>query len=122
MVQSCLIVLVVGTIAGSAPVSGTADAGVLPAFVLCLAYFLGTVLFVKTMIRERGNPAYRRWSVGYHLLALAPAAWASPWATVLFAWLLVRAMLLPGRRLNPMRVGLIEFANSALLLACVALL
>ena len=50
VVQSCLIVFVVATVAGTRP------AAVLGVFVLCLAYFGGTVLYVKTMIRERGNP------------------------------------------------------------------
>jgi hypothetical protein len=34
-----------------------------------------------------------------------------------FAWLLVRAWALPGRRLIPRQVGLIEVGNSAVLLA-----
>lgn len=130
VLQSCLIVLVVATIAGTV----TADAFV--AFVLCLAYFLGTVFYVKTMIRERGNPRYRRWSAWYHLVALGVAAaaqlaGAAPsqrstatglWAGALFAWLLARAVLLPGRGLPPKQVGLIEMANCAALLAIVALL
>ncbi len=114
--QSCLMVFVVATVAGARPT------GVLDVFALCLAYFLGTVLYVKTMIRERGNPAYRRWSVGYHLLALAVVGWLSPWAAALFAWLLLRATLLPVRGWTPKRVGLIEMANCVLLLALVALL
>lgn len=132
--QSSLILLVVATIAGSSPVFGMpshsaaslvpggANAGVPPAFALCLGYLLGTVLFVKTMIRERGDRAYRRWSAGYHLVALAVAGWwAGPWAAAFFAWLLARAVLLPRLRLHPKQVGLVELANSALLLACIAL-
>jgi hypothetical protein len=116
VLQSCLMVFVVATVAGTRPTA------VLDAFALCLAYVLGTVFYVKTMIRERHNPAYRRWSVGYHLLALAAVAWLSPWAVALFAWLLLRATLLPGRGWSPKRVGLVETANCVLLLACVALL
>lgn len=116
VVESCLMVLVVATVAGTPP------ADVLGAAALCAAYFLGTVLFVKTMIRERDDPAYRRWSAGYHLVALVLAAWLSPWAGALFAWLLLRAVVLPGRRLSPKQVGLIEIANSVVLLACVTVL
>lgn len=105
VLQSCLMVLVTG--------------GTLPAFVLCLLYFGGTVFYVKTMIRERDNPAYRRWSIAYHAAALPLAAWATWWAAPLFAWLLVRAAVLPGRGWPPKRVGLVEIANCALLLACV---
>ncbi len=32
-------------------------------------YFFGTAFYVKTMIRERGNPAMLRASIGYHALA-----------------------------------------------------
>ncbi len=103
-----------------ASVAGTAATAVLGVFVLCLAYFLGTVFYVKTMIRERHNPTYRRWSISYHLFAVAIAGWLSPWAVALFAWLLVRAALLPRRGLTPKRVGLVEIANCVLLLACTA--
>jgi hypothetical protein len=113
---SCLLIPVVATVAA------TPLTTVIPAFTLCLAYFLGTVCYVKTMIRERGNTVFRRWSIGYHLVALVVAAWLSPWAAVLFAWLLTRAALLPGRDWSPKRVGLIEIANSLLLLLVVAML
>jgi len=115
VLQSCLVVLVVATIAG------TVTAAALVAFLLCLAYFLGTVFYVKTMIRERGNPRYRRWSAWYHVAALGVVAATGPWAAALFAWLLARAVVLPGRGLAPKRVGLIEMANCAALLAIVAL-
>jgi len=82
VLQSCLIVPVVATVAGRPPTT------VLPVFVLCLAYFI----FVSL-----------------------PAAG-------LFAWLLVRAVVLPSRGWSPKRVGLIEMANCALLLVCVCLL
>jgi hypothetical protein len=50
------------------------------------------------------------------------ALWVGLWAGVLFGWLLVRAVLLPGRGWRPKRTGLVEFANCLLLLACVAFL
>jgi hypothetical protein len=116
VLQSCLMALVVTTVAGHRPATG------LPAFVLCLAYFTGVTLYVKTVIRERGNPAYRRWSIGYHAAAVAAVAWVGPWAVAVFCWLLLRAVLLPGRRWSPLRTGLVEMANCLLLLGCVALL
>jgi hypothetical protein len=116
VLQSCLMVLVVATVAGTAP------ARVLAVFGLCVAYFAGTVFYVKTMIRERGNPAYRRWSIGYHLLAFAVACCLGPWIAALFGWLLVRAAVLPGRDWHPKRVGVVEIANCLVLLACTALL
>jgi hypothetical protein len=118
VVQSCLVVFVVATIAGTDPVEAAWVAGA------CLLYFTGTALFVKTMIRERGSLAYRRWSVAYHAgalaVTLAVVPWLGPALPVLFAWLLARAWLLPGRPLAPRHVGLIEIANSLLLLAAIA--
>jgi hypothetical protein len=122
--QSCLMVFVTATVAGVGP-----DA-VLVAFLAVLGYFTGTVFYVKTMIRERGSLAYRRASVAYHAVALAVMTWAaaSGWAgtsggvllIVVFAWLLVRAWLLPSRPLSPKQVGVIEIVNTVLLLIAVS--
>jgi hypothetical protein len=110
VLQSCLMVFAAGTAAGVRP------AALLGVFAACTAYFLGTVFFVKTMIRERGNPTFRRWSAGVHVGALGIAAWLGPWLAALFAWLLVRAVVMPARRLSPKQVGLIEIGNCVLLL------
>ena len=115
VLQSCLMVLVAATVAGVAPTR------LLPAFAATVAYFAGTAFYVKTMIRERGNPSYRRWSIGYHLLALLLTSWLSPVLAGLFGWLLVRAWVLPRLRLTPLQVGLIEIGNCALLLAAILL-
>jgi FtsH-binding integral membrane protein len=113
--QSCLIVFVVATIAGQPP------AHVATPFLLTLLYFTGTVLYVKTMIRERGNPAYRRASIAFHTAALAVALWLGPLAAVVFALLLARAWLLPHRTLTPKQVGVAEIAASMLVLAAAVL-
>jgi hypothetical protein len=78
------------------------------------AYFVGTLLYVKTMIRERDSRAHYRLSVGYHVLVAALMAWVSWWLVGLFAALAVRAALLPGRGLAPKQVGVGEIlANVA---------
>ncbi|MGC1213878.1 MAG: YwiC-like family protein, partial [Micromonospora sp.] len=94
--QSTLMVFVVATVAGTAPL---ALAGVAAAV---FAYLVGTVLYVKTMIRERESVGYRRASVAYHLavLLVAIVAWG-PAVAAVFGLLLLRAALLPGRRLSP---------------------
>jgi len=91
--------------------------------VALFAYFFGTALYVKTVIRERANPAYHRLSVGYH------AAWAAFWAgsglagvpagagtrvalSAFFAVLTARAALMAGRRVRPLYVGLGEIVAS----------
>jgi len=114
--ESCLMVFVVATVAGTPP------SAVLVPFLLCAAYFAGTVPYVKTMIRERGNAAYHGWSIAYHVVALAVAAYLSPWAGVLFAWFLARAALFPRRGLTPKQIGITEIVNSVMLLTCIALI
>jgi hypothetical protein len=86
--------------------------------VVALGYLVGTVLYVKTMIRERDSAAYRWASGAYHAVAvLAAALWAPAPVAVVFAVLLARATLLPGHRLTPKRVGLVETACTLLVLA-----
>ena len=108
--QSCLMVLVFATVSGVAPVA------VLPVFLVLTGYFTGTVLYVKTMIRERGHAGYYRASVAYHAVVAAVAVWWWHPVAALFAGLLIRAVVFPRRGLTPKQVGLIEIAASVLLL------
>ena len=123
--QSCLMVLVFATVAGQTP------GHVLPAFLAVTAYFTGTVLYVKTMIRERGRTGYYRASVAYHLVILAVAAGLRAPVAILFAGLLVRAYAFPQGRLLPLhrrggkrpmtpkQVGVIEIVACVLLLVAI---
>lgn len=81
---------------------------------LLLAYFAGTVLYVKTMIRDRGDPGMYRLSVTYHGVACLLAALASPWLGVLFVAFTIRAILVPKRwpGLAAVRIGVGEIAAS----------
>ena len=91
---------------------------------LLLAYLFGTVLYVKTMIRERGVRSYVVASVAYHaavtlavgVLAVVhdPTWW---WATAVLAAATARAAVLPGRPLSPKAVGIGEIVATVLLLA-----
>lgn len=92
-----------------------------PTFLAVFAYFMGTVLYVKTMIRERGSIGYRRASVGYHPMVFVLATWWHPLLGVFFGLALARAWLLPGRALRPVHVGIVEIALSAALLVILAL-
>ena len=111
VVQSCLMVFVVGTVAGQPP------SRMVTPFLIVLLYFTGTVLYVKTMIRERDSRAYRRASVGFHAAALVAGIFLNWFAVVVFALLLARAALLPRHRLTPKQVGIVEIAASLLVLA-----
>lgn len=90
------------------------------------AYFVGTVLVVKTMIRERGARNYLIGSIGYHavllmtMVALVLAGWlAAPWLA-LGLLCLVRAIAEPryAGRLKPLHIGLVEILLSSLVIVC----
>ena len=81
------------------------------------AYYVGTLLYVKTMIRERGNRGYVVASVTFHALAtsfLLPVSW---WLGLVFAALTLRAALAPGRDLTPKQVGIGEIVLNVLVVA-----
>lgn len=86
-----------------------------------LLYFAGTVFYVKTVIRERDNRAFWWLSVGFHAAAAAVVTVLSPWLTLVFAALTVRAALVPRWRPTPKQVGLGEIA-STVVVAVVSLL
>lgn len=102
--------------------AGHLDAAAWSAAAACLLYFAGSVLYVKTMIRERRSRAYRLASGAYHGLSVIAAALLQPWLAAVFGFYLVRALVLPGRGLKVPVVGAVEIVNSAVLLAAVLLL
>jgi hypothetical protein len=107
--QSCLMVPLAAVVAG-----GSARGAALPALVL-FAYFAGSLLYVKTMIRNRGERGYLVASITFSAAATVGVALVAWPLGVLFALLTARAAWLPTRRLTPKQVGLLEMAP------CVAL-
>lgn len=117
------------------------DPPVVIAAAAVLAYFVGTVLYVKTMIREKGDATYLRASVGYHVvvalvvaalpatasaglpvLGSATAGTGLGWPMVLvFAWYAVRSAWFPRRDLTPKQVGIVEIFGSLALLGALML-
>lgn len=94
---------------------------------LVFAYFFGTVLYVKTNIRERGSRPWLVGSIGYHagwtalaavLAGLGMLPW---WWTPFFALTTLRAALIPGRRWSARHIGYLEVVLSTLLLVCFVL-
>ena len=81
---------------------------------LLLAYFVGTVLYVKTMIRDRGDAGRYRLSVTYHVAVCVPAVILSPWLGALFAAFAVRAAVVPKRwrGLSTAKIGVGEIVAS----------
>ncbi len=145
---ACLMAVVVHapvTTLESAPhagwLPGGADGSAWLLAALLFAYFAGTVPYVKTMIRERGNRAMYRGSVAYHAAVTALLAtvavlpddafdrWGSgdavalldgptPWLlAALFAGLTVRAAVVPRRwpTASPKAVGIGEIVATTLL-------
>lgn len=107
----------------TAYVSGSFDATAVVRFTLiAAAYLVGTVLVVRSVLRERGNEAFAALSVGTHLAFTLAAAVALPWQYALVAALLtLRAAALPvlQRRaarsphpLRPVHVGIVEIVSS----------
>jgi hypothetical protein len=90
--------------------------------VVAAVFLVGEVLVVRSVLRERGNVAFGRLSVGYHLVVVVAAAFALPPASAILAIaLVVRAALLPVAQrhlaaaphpLRPVHVGMIELACS----------
>lgn len=115
VVQGALMVPVAAGAAGVAP------SAVLAPFMVVLLYFAGTVLYVKTMIRERGDPRYLRGSITYHAAAAVVAGILAWPLAVPFGWFLMRAAWLPHRSPTPKRIGMIEIANCVVLLVAIPL-
>jgi hypothetical protein len=114
--ESCLMVPVAAVVAG-APAADV----VVPALAV-LAYFAGSLLYVKTMIRNRGDARYLRASIAVHAVTTV-VAWMVAWPLgVLFSALLARAVLLPRTALTPKQVGLLELVGSVSLLVVLPLL
>jgi len=120
VVQACLVTFAVAIVAEVPvrPMIGPA--------VACLLYFGGTVLYVKTMIRERGERSYQHASTAFHAVALPVATAVSMWLFVPFTGYVLRAVLLPQRPttvrpLSVVQVGMIEVACSIALLLALAL-
>lgn len=106
------------------PGDGSAEAW-LPAAVLT-AYFLGTVLYVKTMIRERGSRPMLVASVTYHAALPVVAVVAAPTLgavvdvpalVALLAALAARAVLVPqlAPRATPLQIGIGEIVATVVL-------
>ena len=90
-------------------------------FVLPYLYFLGSIFFVKTMIREKKSLFYRNVSWGYHFLLVAIfIAFGYPVLALAYAPSLVRAVAFYGKKIPIMKIGIVEIANSVFVLGCLS--
>ena len=94
---------------GRGPIDPAAAQRTALALVLVTAYFAGTVFYVKTMIRERGQRLWLWLSYGWHVGFIGLAlALGSPLGAGIGGWLLARSILMPRRGGTPKLVGLLE--------------
>jgi hypothetical protein len=81
-------------------------------------WFTGSVLHVKSLIRERRNARWMWASRIYHLAVLPVALWLSPWLLLPFGFSAARAWAVtPDRGLRPAAIGGLELVGSLLLVA-----
>lgn len=93
-------------------------AAVTELFAYSILYFVGTVFYVKTNIRERRNPNFYRYSAAYHLIAaVAGAVLYSPPMAAMLGVLLVRAVLVPRLNVSVKQIGIMELVYSLLIVA-----
>jgi hypothetical protein len=95
------------------------------ATVVAAGYLVGTVLVVRSVIRQRGNRGFAALSVGFHAALALVATLALPWPyAVYLAALTGRAVALPiverrragtARPLRPVQVGIVEMVASTAL-------
>ena len=103
------------------------EAGYLHTWILAgilFAYFGGTVFYIKSMIRDRGNPRMYALSVAYHVAVCVPVSFVSPWLGVLFVVLAARAAIVPRAwpQLTPAMLGVGEIVASITLAVLLLLL
>ena len=124
------VVQAVVLVPAAAVVSGTVDPSTVARATLVAAlYLVGSVLVVRSMIRERGDRRFHGVSVVYHAAAAVVEAWLLPWAYAALALAfalraaglpLLQARLADGpHRLRPIHLGLLEIACSIALVLTV---
>lgn len=87
-----------------------------------LLFFFGSALHVKTLIREKGNLAYKRAADWYHLFLLVgamtsaavyPELFHSPWLWLAYLGSALRTWLTPfNSNMRPSTAGMLEIVNT----------
>jgi YwiC-like protein len=110
----------------AAYVSGDFDAPIVArSLIVAGGYLAGSVLMVRSVLRERGNPRYLWVSIGFHAAMVAVFAAVAGWVYAAYGLgLLARAAALPvlerrragtSRPLRPIQVGVVEIVASTVL-------
>lgn len=94
----------------------TFDVQMARVFIYPSLFFIGTTLYVKSIMRERKKPVYLYASMGYHFALVTLLSFIN-WQTALcFLPALLRAVIVPRHRLNIKQVGLLETGIATLFL------
>jgi hypothetical protein len=105
--------LAVAVVAGPSALTGVLAGPTVEATLIIAAYLAGSVLHVKSLLREAGNATFRRVDVAWHSVLVVAAGLASPLWLVGVLPALARAILLrPG--LPPGVIGGVEAVVAAL--------
>ncbi|MDR2975532.1 MAG: YwiC-like family protein [Propionibacteriaceae bacterium] len=126
---SCLMTVVAATadhlteLAGGEVVAVVAGSSSWSATAVLVGYFWGTILYVKTMIRERGKRGWYWASVGWHLAMVAAAVLANAWIVPVAVVVAARAALVPRLwpRAKPALIGAGEVVATVTLVVTVCL-
>lgn len=90
-------------------------------FMMSMLYFGGTILYVKTMIREKKNDTYKWMSFIYHIFLVSLGFLLSPVIGLAAVPSLIRAVGFYGRNLKPIKIGIVEIANACFITFMVAI-
>ena len=110
---SAIIVFCLAGIASYYASTGTVDSIAISIFFLPFLFFAGSTFFVKTMIREKKNPLYKWISWGYHatLIVVLPI-FINPLFVLAYIPSLIRSIVLYGKGITMMKIGVLEIINS----------
>lgn len=113
VVEAAVAVPLVWMVTGNDPTPGSVPSAVWLAALMCAVYLTGSIVHVKSLIRQRADPRWRAGNVAYHLFALIGMTLISWWLVVPFGAALIRSVALrPGVR--PAVIGAIEIVVSLL--------
>jgi hypothetical protein len=102
-----------GAVAAYVLGTGKWDFMALILYMNCVIYFVGTVFFVKSTIRERKNPRWLGYAKTYHwFMLLVPTLFERPWLFIPYIYSLVRLYRWGGTDIKPIRIGMIEIGNA----------
>lgn len=105
----------------AADAGGSVTGRVLVAAAVLFWYFGGTVLYVKSCIRQRGSVAYLTASVAWHAAGVVGAGLLSGGWVLLAGALTLRAAVVPSLRATPLQLGIGEIVATLAVVVGLAL-